>query len=679
MQPTDGFYKWLGEFSSLAQWLEQHVSGLLEQSAAEPTFSDHSVRHSRRVIENCLTVVRDRADLTPEELFVLAGAALLHDVSLASSGGALSEMQKQHGWYEASLRRDHGAYAADWIRQDLLRALSDSSVAEGARQNSDLIEGVARICAFHTQRMDLPGLEPLPLGRRLSRLPFLAHVFVLADSLDATRERVRVAEVLRAADPVAAKRHWLLRASVEAFELAEDQLTLAVEVPQRASRQEFRRSVLRPLVQETRSLLVMARPVFRRYSVRPLSTVVRVRLVTTDEPSDAARIVQDSGILNRRMARRVAEAERRMDSRAFGKGVLETGLVGDEFHVLRRWGSSTHRLFAGRQGLQRGGGYFLAWNGAGLLIDPGYDLIANAFSMRHLRFAVGDFHAVLITHAHDDHSHDLEPLVSLQYRLRRGSIPGAKARFPTFPVLCAEGVLRKYAPICASNAFVSFLPLVPTENSRRVVAVLPDGAHPDPVLAAAGLSVEALLSFHGESPWHLNNTGVVTKVQGVSGERSFCLGYTSDTSFDPSVVGFLEDADVVLLHLGNRCRGASLYPPHHLGEGGCIDLISYLKFRRPRLFLLAEFGADEFIARGGDDRIAYTAYIEHMAGVLLTGKRVLPADIGLRVRLSDMAIWCEDPPVRRGCPTGDNPLGGWLPTAAVIPVLARGHEIHYTH
>lgn len=91
--------------------------------------------------------------------------------------------------------------------------------------------------------------------------------------------------------------------------------------------------------------------------------------------------------------------------------------------VLRRWNSYTPFVPGptGRRG--RGGGYFLAWRGKGLVIDPGQDFIDN-FLLKG--YSLADIDAVVVTHAHLDHIMDLDPLLTLLHE--RGARLGADAR-----------------------------------------------------------------------------------------------------------------------------------------------------------------------------------------------------------------------------------------------------------
>lgn len=95
---------------------------------------------------------------------------------------------------------------------------------------------------------------------------------------------------------------------------------------------------------------------------------------------------------------------------------LDTLFVKDEmntdyFQVLRRWNSYTPIINS-----RRGGGYFLRVDGVGIVIDPGFNFIKN---YRESGNYFRDIDIVLISHAHDDHTADMESILNLQYRFNK--------------------------------------------------------------------------------------------------------------------------------------------------------------------------------------------------------------------------------------------------------------------
>lgn len=676
MTTEPNLYECLGELKQFFILIKERALKILKKEDLISSFTSHNIEHSERIITNLFALIEKRLKLEEHEAFVLVGAAYLHDISIACPEDILPNCQFGRGYYQKEVRKNHGEYSANYIRNILLpELLSDTSIPSMMiRENSDLIEGIARICHFHTAETEILD-KCIPPSNRLRRISLLAYLFVIADELDAGEARVRVREVLNSSIDFSAKEFWLLHSTITGKEIKGNKIIIFCSRPKGILEHRFRKIGINPLIKHMRSIIKRANNVIQKFKIKGFSISCTISKTPLLSNTKEINELNEKYTFDQNVDRRIKKWQKLIDSRTIQKGVIEQNLIKNEFHVFRRWGSSTHRLFSNRRGLQKGGGYFLSWNGFGLVIDPGYEFLSNVFSMRHFHFTIRDFHGVFISHAHDDHTHDLEPIISLAYRVRRNNEISNKENECDFPIVCSEGVRWKYSPITAANQFVKLLPLIPTKNSRRVPDILPKENSPIPLLSQYGLRIESILSFHNERPWHLNNTGMVTKIY-CGEEKQFCIGYTSDTGYDIELVDFLKDANLVLIHLGNKLNNNNDPYHPHLGERGCIDLISNLKFYKPQLFMLGEFGAEEFISGNRDDRIQFTTRIESLSGVLNLNKRVLPADIGLRVKLPSLEVWCEKPP-RRYQPTSDNPNGFWNHPLNVNLTCLPGHEIHY--
>ena len=80
--------------------------------------------------------------------------------------------------------------------------------------------------------------------------------------------------------------------------------------------------------------------------------------------------------------------------------------------ILKRWNSYTPLITDN----SLGGGYFLKMNGIGIVIDPGFNFIYNYKKCKH---TFDEINIVMGTHSHDDHTADLEAIISLLYRFNR--------------------------------------------------------------------------------------------------------------------------------------------------------------------------------------------------------------------------------------------------------------------
>jgi hypothetical protein len=89
--------------------------------------------------------------------------------------------------------------------------------------------------------------------------------------------------------------------------------------------------------------------------------------------------------------------------------------------VLRQWNSYTPIIVDGQES-DRGGGYFVRHKDVGLVIDPGYNFI-ELFHKAGCKIV--DITHVAITHAHDDHTAQLEQLLTMfhQFNTRNKSTP----------------------------------------------------------------------------------------------------------------------------------------------------------------------------------------------------------------------------------------------------------------
>lgn len=85
------------------------------------------------------------------------------------------------------------------------------------------------------------------------------------------------------------------------------------------------------------------------------------------------------------------------------------------FYILRRWNSFTPIVpdEANKKRIYRGGGYFIWHQNKGTVVDPGFRFIRN-FADAGGR--VADIDNIVMTHAHNDHTADLESLFTVLYQ-----------------------------------------------------------------------------------------------------------------------------------------------------------------------------------------------------------------------------------------------------------------------
>ncbi len=191
--------------------------------------------------------------------------------------------------------------------------------------------------------------------------------------------------------------------------------------------------------------------------------------------------------------RKIREAKQRID-----RFIRADSQFSSDFSfllVLREWNSYTP-VIPGQEESDRGGGYFIRHAGEGIVIDPGYDFIENFHRAGGL---LCDIDHVIVTHAHDDHTAELEALLMLFHR--RWNTKNVSNRKAVSLYLSA-GVQRKFAGLLdlRDAKYRRVVTMCPSEkglaqrvrlNSETVLTVL--AAYLDDVItqnSAVGLAFE---------------------------------------------------------------------------------------------------------------------------------------------------------------------------------------------
>ena len=349
-----------------------------------------------------------------------------------------------------------------------------------------------------------------------------------------------------------------------------------------------------------------------------------------------------------------------------------------EFVVLRRWNSYTP-IIAENSRVSKGGGYFIRLPKCGIVIDPGFNFIDNFKSEGHLFHEIDH---VLITHAHNDHTTDLESILTLLHQYNEtiiGDFDAPEENTIMQAVLTAEknevtdadrnriekaaksvfaeserrkrlriymsaSTYKKYAPMLELSQSADYDIIIVKAGDKLLIE------YPNPLVT--GLEgvpeITAIKAKHNDLISDRDSLGFVVKY----GE--FVLVYTGDTGFSAEIEKQYRevreahrDCSIVLLaHLGgfkgyeNRFDASkglednqrSFYR-NHLGRLGLAKLIETVK---PKICLISEFGEEFKRTRLELTKIYQKVYWD------IT---FIPADIGLRMntecelRLIDKMDW----------------------------------------
>ncbi len=285
--------------------------------------------------------------------------------------------------------------------------------------------------------------------------------------------------------------------------------------------------------------------------------------------------------------------------------------------VLREWNSFTPALPAEGES-DRGGGYYLRHRGEGVVIDPGYDFLEN-FARAGGRMC--DIDHIVVTHAHDDHTAELESLLMLLYRL--GS---DEQRAKRVCLYLSQGCQRKFSGI---------VPLRDARHIERVVTLSRPGPGCSQLVRLSGsIELTVLPAYHDDVVTRETAIGLAFSID-IGKKKPRRIVFTGDTGYYPPLLdgdGKLqyydkekerpqldtEDGnglfdqypkavhrpDLLVAHLGSikpwefesvkllentERKEGEWYYANHLGMLGTLRLMDEM---RPKVTIVSEFGAE---------------------------------------------------------------------------------------
>lgn len=304
------------------------------------------------------------------------------------------------------------------------------------------------------------------------------------------------------------------------------------------------------------------------------------------------------------------------------------------FYCLRKWNSYSPILSCDLKE-SVGGGYFIIKNGKGIVIDPGFNFIQN-FHNKGFLFNQIDY--ILITHAHNDHTVDLESILTLLYKYNKilGKTNPHRKNVKIFIGLSTykkySGLLNLYSEKVNYKVFIineGFeYKFDDCDFKFRVIKAKHDDLMSDQY--CYGFMFEMynnLLIYTGD-------TGVndfILKEYNIIKER-----YIKNKSYS---------SVILLAHLGgfkDEEAEASIYNgevesfyENHLGRSGLVSLLEIIK---PNICLISEFG-EEFSGM----RVDFTRVFQDM----FINNKFIPIDVGFNIHfdkdnrlLTDLSL-CE--------------------------------------
>lgn len=275
--------------------------------------------------------------------------------------------------------------------------------------------------------------------------------------------------------------------------------------------------------------------------------------------------------------------------------------------TLRRWNSFTPAL--PRDGdPARGGGYFIRHAGMGIVVDPGFDFL-ELFAQFGGRLI--DIDCIVVTHAHNDHTADLENILMLVYE--RNTRYGDTGSEKKVKLLLSHGVARKFSGLLELRkskriAEIIVLNRHTSDNVHKLklsdhieLTVLP--AYHDDIITEE-YSIGLAFSFICSRDSDVIRTVLFTGDTAILGDRA-----SDDLSFIhekyPSPFSVPGHCNLVIAHIGtvtmmeiggrtdvllpDSDRRSVPYYDKHLGLLGTYRLLYDL---RPESAIISEFGEE---------------------------------------------------------------------------------------
>jgi len=333
--------------------------------------------------------------------------------------------------------------------------------------------------------------------------------------------------------------------------------------------------------------------------------------------------------------------------------------------VLREWNSFTPAV-PDETACNRGGGYFIKYRDKGIVIDPGYDFLKNYYEAGG---RIHDISHVIVTHAHDDHTAELESLLMLVYRYNRDR---ARAESDM------SKRIRLYLNQSAERKFSGILPLRDCPYVDRVVTLSrPDVHEPQRISLCKGARLTVLPAYHDDQITRDTAVGLGLELV-VSRNRTRRIVFTGDTGLYPSapragsgnelvVSNKAEEAlhmvyppefkkrrlDLLVAHIGS-IRRSELEPlsldevtgrrhrrfyPNHLGLLGTLILLDQL---RPKAAVISEFGEELRDIRISLVQKLGEALRHRQARSSKPQLVVLPGDLGMVYDIAEGKFLCHE-------------------------------------
>ncbi len=321
--------------------------------------------------------------------------------------------------------------------------------------------------------------------------------------------------------------------------------------------------------------------------------------------------------------------------------------IDDDFLIILKGWSSSIPLVSGRineyfeGNICKGGGYFIRWKGAGLVIDPGINFLEN---FHENKFHIADIDIVLITHNHLDHNYELLQINDAFYQTNKFLKNVKRQRY----ILDKETLDVK-----RSDLYKDIIDIEPPFDTGTTDSGIRD------LKKEYNIIIKLFKTEHSKDVEH--STGAIIELfeEKDDDEPVIKIGLTSDTKYFPGLSEKLVDCDLIIPHFGmldKKELDDENDDGHdtHLGFNGMKKLI---EGTNADLYAITEFWGGR-----GDFRIDLIRKIIFDLNENKKNKHIIAGDVGCKIKLPSKHIICSN------C----NTVSNYKTTSTVRPEKAFG-------
>ena len=267
-----------------------------------------------------------------------------------------------------------------------------------------------------------------------------------------------------------------------------------------------------------------------------------------------------------------------------------------------------------------GGGFYVNWNGIGIVVDPGYGFVDN---MNKNQIGIQDVDIVILTHYHIDHTNDMRIIDDMNYQIQeRGK----------------KHILYWYMDHTTHSMLYNGF----DENINKDTVVEKD-MFGDRIAIRENILLAPFKTIHVKdykksdsthSTYKDDTFGFVLELTDEYGDK-VKIGYTSDTTYYEELVNSLEGCDIIIANISGIYMEDYLLikqKENHLGYRGCYKLFKNIK-SLPKIIIISEFW-------NGISDIRFDI-CKTMSGEIGDSVKLFPGDIGMHIDMKNHKIKCS--------------------------------------